>query len=700
MTGVGAVSALGHGVPALWGAIEAGRDGFSPVERFPLEGFAVRIAGTVPGTSTLPAGGLGELCARIAWQAAREALDQARAGPAGVPAHRIALVLGTSLAAGNEGLHRLAEALGDLLQIAGPRLTVSTACASSTTSLGVGRDLLAAGLADLVLAGGADVLSDQLFAGFHALGVLSAGPCAPFSEPPGTTLGEGAGFLVLERQADAAARGVAPLGWILGHGLSADAYHPTSPDPTGAGVARALRAALADAGVEPAAVGYYNAHGTGTAANDPAEWQALQSVFGEVAARLPVSSSKSFLGHAQGAAGVLEAICTLEGLRRGRLPPTLHHTRPRPRSPVDAIPGPGPRPSEARVAASGSSAFGGANASLVLARADARLPPPAPDRPVRLIGGGVVGPFGQELGALARLLAEGRQAAGPTPPPDLRALLPAADPRGLDPSSRFLAAAAALALADAGVQVRGPLRDRTGLLAGIARLSPSCVEAFERSIRERGLARLDATAFTHMVLNAPAGACARLLQLRGPSTVLTTGPGSGLAAVVMAADLLAHGEGADLLLAGGLDELTDAERALRDGRAEGASCALLAGPGHLAADHPAAGRAVRVAGWGLAGPGRLDDAVAAALARAGLEPGEVSLAFGEAEPSVLAGALAPGTRVVRPSAAAGRADGAGGVTAVLLAARAIWQDGQAAALAVSDQGRSTSSAVLLTRGEA
>jgi hypothetical protein len=305
-----------------------------------------------------------------------------------------------------------------------------------------------------------------------------------------------------------------------------------------------------------------------------------------------------------------------------------------------------------------------------------------------------VGSFGQDLGVLARLVAEGRRATGPTSPPDLRSLVPTADPRGLDPSSRFLTAAAALAISDAGVPVRGALRDRTGIMAGIARLSPSCVGAFERSIRERGLARLDATAFTHMVLNAPAGACARLLQLRGPTTAVTTGPGSGLAAVVLAADLLAHGEGADRMLAAGLDELTEPERALADGRTEGAACALLAGPGH-----PAAPRAVAVAGWALAGPGRLGDAVALALSRAGVEAGAVTLMVGEGSPPERPAALAPGWRWIRPSLAAGRADGAGGVISLLLAARAIWQDGHSAALVVADQGRSASGAVLLMREE-
>src|SRR5262249_40486886 len=137
----------------------------------------------------------------------------------------------------------------------GPRITISTACASSTNAIGLARELLLDGSADAVIAGGADALTPLIFAGFHALGLLARDRCAPFSEPRGTTIGEGAGFVVLEMPDRAAARGARLLGLVSGHGLSCDAHHPTSPDPTGAGIARAARAALADAALSAAAVG-------------------------------------------------------------------------------------------------------------------------------------------------------------------------------------------------------------------------------------------------------------------------------------------------------------------------------------------------------------------------------------------------------------------------------------------------------------
>src|SRR5690606_31329502 len=150
---------------------------------------------------------------------------------------------------------------------------------------------------------------------------------------------------------------------VHGYGLSADAYHETSPDPTGSGVARAIRRALEDAGLGPEKIGYVNAHGTGTLANDASEWQALRTVFGELAEKLPVSSTKSFIGHAQGAAGILEIIATLLSLSRGVVPPTLNYTVRRKNAPADPVFSERPRSHACKLAVCTNSAFGGANAA-------------------------------------------------------------------------------------------------------------------------------------------------------------------------------------------------------------------------------------------------------------------------------------------------------------------------------------------------
>jgi 3-oxoacyl-[acyl-carrier-protein] synthase II len=783
VTGLGAVCAAGRGIDALWRAVESGEDGMRSITRFSVAPFSVHIAAHVPD---LPIEDPADhrfgirIGLDLALSAAREAWDHAAVDRAGIPRHRIALVLGASTlergsTRGGTGLHTLVEALGDALSIRGPRLTVSTACASSANAISLARDLLQAGLSDLVLAGGVCALTASNFAGFHALGVLSPQKCAPFSEPPGATLGEGAGFLVLERIDPARARGASILARLLGTGLSADAYHPTTPEPRGAGVARAIGAALADAGLPPEAVEYVNAHGTGTATSDPAEWRAIQTAFGQQAARLPVSSSKSILGHTQDAGGALEAIVTLLAMRRGVLPQTLHYTRPRPNSPPDAVGQRRPRAHAYSCAVCTSSAFGGSNAALVLGggddpaspepgracdleaanaphdergdvhaphdeRGDAHAPhdergdvhaphdergdvhAPHDDaaracRPIRVLGVGAVGPHGLTLTQLESALQAGVPTGERVPWFDIAALVPTADPRGLDPAARFLTAATAGALADAGVRISGRLRERAGLIVGITRASAACADEFWGSIDQGGLARVSARAFAHMVLNAPGGACARLLSLKGPHSAVSVGEGSGLAAVIYAALLLSRRDDADLLVAGGVDERPENDPVQRG---EGAACVVL-GPGADAdarADlmpgsgapaptgvrlDPAGARDARpdrpevhLAGWGLAGPDDLSSAIQRTLTDARVRPDEVQAIFG-ADPDAHLPLGDPDRWRPRidPAIVLGRGEASASIMAFVAATLALRSGTFETALVTAGSSRSASCAVLL-----
>lgn len=627
ITGLGAVSALGHGLDEMWAALAAGRDGMAPIERFDTAAFSTHLGGMVATGERLAvddADGTRRLVIRFAIEAGREALR--RSGVHLSNPRRVALVLGTSMGSHLGGLHDGSTEVARALGIEGAVVTISTACASSTNALGTGRDLLDDGSADVVIAGGSDVLCPEIFTGFHALGLLSAKKCAPFSESMGTTLGEGAGFVVLERASDAQARGAPVVACLSGYALSADGYHATSPEPSGAGVARALRSTLEDAALKSDDVGYVNAHGTGTAANDPAEWTAIASVLGARAEVVPVSSTKSYLAHAQGAAGVLELIATLLALEHGVVLPTLHLDKPRRRAPADPVRGSTPRPHVYEHALSTNSAFGGANAAVAVSRSVTKRRAVTP-RDVFISGVGVLGPFGQTLDALAawnpsrepsgekraserrdevggarvaptelarghesagrgenRESERGREAgearadepahasrearAGTGREPELRArlapfqleaLAPHADTRGLDQTCLSLAAAVALALADARLKVTGPARERTGLFVGTTNSSPAAWDEFRGSIRERGILKVSAPAFTRLVLNATTGFSTRVFGLRGPTTTLTTGRGSGLAALAFAASHLAMRTDADRLVVGAVDE-TDLAR--------------------------------------------------------------------------------------------------------------------------------------------
>lgn len=635
ITGRGAVSSLGADRESLWAGIRAGTCGILPITRFDTDGFRVKTgAQAVPGALlTLPdhmnerdPAAAEAICLALSERALREALRDAglwnevsdRASRS-----RIAFTFGTGLSELVTPLHELVQRIAEAVGLDGARVSVSTACSSSTTAIGLGLDLIAMGSADIVVAGGADVLTPEVFAGFHALGVLTHTRCAPFSAPAGTSLGEGAGFLVLERETHATGRGAPVLAVLAGYGLSCDAWHETSPDPKGAGIERAIRGAITDAGVAASTIDYVNAHGSGTQANDSAEWLGIQRALGERTVHAPVSSTKGALGHAQGAAGVLEVIVTLEAILHRTIPPTLNFVGPRPHAPPDPVPGPFPRAATAERIVSINSAFGGANAALVLTRTHTPVGA-MPRRAVLLRGLAVVGEFD--------LVDDERDVLG--------VMLPADELRRCDPSARALTAAVALALREADHRVTGGRRDRTGLFVGQRRPSPASLNAFADSVVANGLPQLSASAFARIVLNAAAGTCARLLSLRGPHTAITTGAASGLTAVVLAAEHLATRGDVEALVAAGVDERYVGQSVEVDDTPDGAIAVLLA-----SVPDPAAGLsrstvaqsgvspppAVRLDGWGVAGPDDLEHAMGLA-APDGLPAGTLRLSSDLASP--------------------------------------------------------------------
>ena len=252
--------------------------------------------------------------------------------------------------------------------LSGPGLTVSTACSSANHAIGQAFWMVREGIADAAVAGGSEApMSLGHLKAWEAMRVVSPDTCRPFSKGRnGIILGEGSAMLLLEPLEAARARGAGILGELVGFGMSSDACHITAPSSQGA--ARAIRAALADAHLEPEDISYINAHGTGTALNDPAETAAIQSVFGAHADCLAISSTKSLHGHALGASGALEACATVLALRHGVLPPTANFLAPDPECDLDVIPNEA-RPASCEYALSNSFAFGGLNAVIAFRRA-------------------------------------------------------------------------------------------------------------------------------------------------------------------------------------------------------------------------------------------------------------------------------------------------------------------------------------------
>jgi 3-oxoacyl-(acyl-carrier-protein) synthase len=372
----GVATPLGLDLDAFWSALSTGVDGISTIERFRVDDLRVGRGGEIKKLRAPRRGRLPRCRASALLTLAADDLLARATLTADSP--RVAVVVGTALGGVEEGERALAEggtraaaaalydgpahALARRLSARGPVLTVSTACASGATAMGVGADLLAANAADLVVAGGYDVLCRFVMRGFDALRSLTRERVRPFDRRrSGLLLGEAAALVLMARDADAPGL---RLGRLLGHASSSDGSHVAAPDPDGRGLEHAVRGALGAAGVGGDAVDFVSAHGTGTPLNDRIETAVLRRVLGARAGAVPVNSIKGALGHTMGAAATLEAIMCLLASRDGVVPGTAGYEEPDPACDLDVRGA--ARAARPRVSLSTSLGFGGCNAALVL----------------------------------------------------------------------------------------------------------------------------------------------------------------------------------------------------------------------------------------------------------------------------------------------------------------------------------------------
>ncbi|MGA2879156.1 MAG: beta-ketoacyl-[acyl-carrier-protein] synthase family protein [Bryobacteraceae bacterium] len=398
VTGLGVISALGGNSSEFWQALQAGRPGIAPIQA--VDPALLRFSNGAEVRNYTPAQyfdekeiGLLDRFAQFGAIAAREAIAQA--GIEWTPELRESTAIVTGSCTGgqtteDEGFVNLyrnnnprvnpftiprtmenaaASRISLETGVVGPTYTISTACSSSNHAIGQAFWMVRSGAVAMAITGGSEaVFSLGFLKAWEAMRVVSPDTCRPFSKDRrGLILGEGAAMLVLEPLDAARARGAPILGEIAGFGMSSDAFHITQPSPDGA--ARAMRAALSDARLGPDQIGYINAHGTATLANDATETAAIRKVFGAHADQLAVSSTKSMHGHTLGAAGAIEAAATVLALQHGVLPPTANFTEPDPACDLDVIPNIA-RPATPEFALSNSFAFGGLNAVLAFRRVE------------------------------------------------------------------------------------------------------------------------------------------------------------------------------------------------------------------------------------------------------------------------------------------------------------------------------------------
>lgn len=399
ITGMGTVNALGTSTAALAEALQQGRCGIGPVTLFDTGPFRTHTGAQIRNFDSqvlIPREYSLKRLSRadgMALAATLEALRDAGINPL---SEARCLETGVIIGGGSGGkleaetffdeylrrggrrahFSRLAslpcassaDVIAAKLKLWGPKTTLMTACSAGATAVGLARDLIRNGAARIMIAGGVEPMCRTTYASFNALKAVDPDFCKPFDrDRQGLSLGEAAAILVLEALPDARRRGAKIYGEVLGYGVTCDAHHMTAPDIEASGAARAMLAALDDAGLEPGQVDYINAHGTATPANDVTETRAIRAVFGRWADAIPVSSTKSMTGHTLGASGALEAVISLLAIERGFIPPTISFQHPDPECDLDYVTA-GARFYAPDVVLSNSFAFGGNNTAVIFGR--------------------------------------------------------------------------------------------------------------------------------------------------------------------------------------------------------------------------------------------------------------------------------------------------------------------------------------------
>jgi len=404
ITGMGTINSIGHSVQQTWERVIAGVSGVAPITLFDASHLLVRIACEVKDFQPEKYLDPKEVRRRDRFEqfsavAVQQAINQAGLDSDRINPTRVGVVISSSIGGLNStydlvvtlresGPRRvspfaipmlMANGASGLAAIdhgfCGPSFSVASACASGADAIGVAWLMLKAGLIDAAIAGASEAtISEVGVAAFDRMGAMSRRNEAfeltpsPFDlNRDGLVMGEGAAALVLEGESHACQRGAPILAELAGYAATADAYHITAPSEDGRGGAQAMRQALESARLNQDEVGYVNAHGTGTELNDVSETRAIKAAFGDLAYRVPVSSTKSMTGHMMGATGALEAIFCVQAVTTGILPPTIHYHTPDPHCDLDYIPN---QAREARIQAAVSNAFGfgGHNAVLVIRR--------------------------------------------------------------------------------------------------------------------------------------------------------------------------------------------------------------------------------------------------------------------------------------------------------------------------------------------
>lgn len=577
VTGIGAISAIGRNVKECWESILAGKSGIDHTHTLDTENCYADYAAEIKGDFDC---GKYDRATALCLAAASEALaDAGTADFAGDP--RVSVIMGSCVGGGRSmeeyykgkkdrdtvlkmPISAIANHVAELCRAGGVVTNVANACAAGTISIAYASDLIRAGKADVVVAGGADAFSSVPYSGFLSLHALDENSCSPFNRSHGITLGEGAGAVIVESYEHAVARGAKIYCEVLGAGISSDAYHITAPRPDGEGQMSAIRSAMEHSGVPESGIDYVNAHGTGTAKNDEAEFLSLHTLFDGKKDDLCVSSTKAMTGHCLGAAGAIEAVFAIKALAENTVPPTLGYKEEdlsllaEKAGSFDFVPN-AAKKKELTTVMNNSFAFGGNNASILFSKQPGDMESTAKKPEIFVTGLGLVTPLGNGKEAYLRACREGKSTVGKEVFSAVGAEDYAAEGlkmafyRKLDHFSQLQAVSGMNALRDAGFAVTPENAGEIGMIIGTAdgALGPSC--EFQEIIAEKGNAAGSAFRFPNTVYNAAGGYLSICSGVKGYNVTVTNGTQSGLQSAAYAVNVLRNGwESA--MLATGSDE--------------------------------------------------------------------------------------------------------------------------------------------------
>lgn len=583
VTGLGVICAIGNNVEETWKNALNSVSGIHKTTSVDTKNCYADLAAEVNCDSldAIDAPEEKDRASKLCIKAANEALKDANLGNFGDD-QRVAVIIGSCVGGviSVEHYHQNGRPAADIPKMpiasiasqvaetcgAGGIVTnVANACAAGTISIALACDLIRAGRADVVIAGGADSFAAVPYSGFLSLHALDENGCSPFNHCNGITLGEGAGIVVVESYEHAQKRGAKQYCEVLGSGVTSDAHHITAPREDGLCLTEAMSRAVKNSGIKKSDIGYLNAHGTGTGKNDNAEINAFGKFFAEENPTISVSSTKVMTGHCLGAAGAIEAVFSIKALTTNTVLPTLHYTAEDSEAlkakvgQMDFVQNT-PKSKELNCVMSNNVAFGGTNASIVFSKmAGDVVKQPAKGKKIAVTGIGIVSPLGNSKQAYLDAVKndakpESASVHSTITNDDYKELgIKMAFYRKLDNLGQLQTVSGMRALQDANFSVTDDNAKDVGIIVGTSEGGLGATYDFEELIAEQGNANGSAFKFPHTVYNAAGGYLSICSGIKGYGVTITTGPVSGLDSIGYSMSVIYDGQ-ESAMMATGSDE--------------------------------------------------------------------------------------------------------------------------------------------------